>query len=118
MICPGVNDKILTTFSESNKSRTLENKQVAIWDQERKIAMLEKQLAWEKMRADALDKMIDIAEEELDIAISKKPGIQQFNTREMSDITACSRFTSCSGIAGRLSISSNTCNHNRNPGMH
>jgi dsDNA-binding SOS-regulon protein len=54
-------------------------KKVAVSDQEQKIALLEKQLAWEKMRADALDKMIDIAEKELNVPIRKKPGTQQFN---------------------------------------
>ncbi len=42
-----------------------------------KIALLEKQLAWEKLRSDALDTMINIAEKQLDISIRKKPGTQQ-----------------------------------------
>lgn len=54
-------------------------KQVAISDAEQKIALLEKQLAWEKMRADAFDTMINIAEKELNIPIRKKPGTQQSN---------------------------------------
>jgi transposase-like protein len=44
---------------------------------QKKIALLEKQLAWEKLRADALDTMINIAEKQLDISIRKKPGSQQ-----------------------------------------
>ena len=44
---------------------------------QQKIALLEKQLAWEKLRADALDTMINIAEKQLDITIRKKPGSQQ-----------------------------------------
>jgi len=44
---------------------------------QQKIALLEKQLAWEKLRADALDTMIDIAEKQLDISIRKKSGSQQ-----------------------------------------
>jgi transposase-like protein len=44
---------------------------------EQKVALLEKQLAWEKMKATALDKMIDIAERELNIDIRKKPGTEQ-----------------------------------------
>lgn len=44
---------------------------------EQKIALLEKQLEWEKMRGFALDKMIDIAEEKLNISIRKKSGNQQ-----------------------------------------
>lgn len=44
---------------------------------QQKIALLEKQLAWEKLRADALDTMINIAEKQLDIDIRKKSGSQQ-----------------------------------------
>jgi transposase-like protein len=39
---------------------------------EQKIALLEKQLAWEKLRVEALDTMINIAEKQLDISIRKK----------------------------------------------
>lgn len=46
-------------------------------DLEKKIAALEKQLQWEKLRADALDTMINIAEEKLDISIRKKSGSPQ-----------------------------------------
>lgn len=41
-----------------------------------KNALLEKQLAWEKLRADALDIMINIAEKQLQIDIRKKSGSQ------------------------------------------
>jgi transposase-like protein len=41
---------------------------------ERKIAALEKQLEWEKLRADSLDTMINVAEEKRHISIRKKPG--------------------------------------------
>ncbi len=44
---------------------------------EQQIALLQKQLAWEKLRADALDTMINIAEKQLDISIRKKSGSQQ-----------------------------------------
>ena len=44
---------------------------------QQKIALLEKQLQWEKLRADALDTMINIAEKQLNISIRKKPGTQQ-----------------------------------------
>jgi transposase-like protein len=44
---------------------------------QQKIAVLEKQLEWEKLRADSLDTMINIAEKQLDIQIRKKPGTQQ-----------------------------------------
>lgn len=43
---------------------------------EQKITLLEKQVAWEKLRADALDTMINIAEKQLDINIRKKSGTQ------------------------------------------
>ena len=42
-----------------------------------KIALLEKQLAWEKLRSEALDTMINIAEKQLDISIRKKSGHQE-----------------------------------------
>lgn len=44
---------------------------------QQKIAALEKQLEWEKLRAEALDTMINIAEKDLNISIRKKPGAQQ-----------------------------------------
>ena len=44
---------------------------------QQKIDLLEKQLAWEKLRAEALDTMINIAEKNLNIDIRKKPGSQQ-----------------------------------------
>ena len=44
---------------------------------QQKIALLEKQLQFEKLRADALDTMINVAEDQLNISIRKKPGTQQ-----------------------------------------
>jgi len=44
---------------------------------QQKIAALEKQLEWEKLRVEALDTMINIAEKDLNIPIRKKPGAQQ-----------------------------------------
>ena len=44
---------------------------------QQRIAVLEKQLAWEKLRATALDTMINIAEKQLNISIRKKSGSQQ-----------------------------------------
>lgn len=44
---------------------------------EKKIALLEKQLQWEKLRAHALDTMITVAEKELNIDIRKKHGTKQ-----------------------------------------
>ena len=44
---------------------------------EQKIALLEKQLAWEKLHVETLDTMINIAEKQLNISIRKKSGSQQ-----------------------------------------
>ena len=44
---------------------------------QQKIALLEKQLAWEKLHVEALDTMISIAEKQLNISIRKKSGSQQ-----------------------------------------
>ena len=46
-------------------------------DFEKKIELLEKQLEWEKLRSNALDTMINVAERELHIDIRKKPGTKQ-----------------------------------------
>lgn len=46
-------------------------------DLEKKIALLEKQLEYEKLRSLALDTMISMAEKELNIDIRKKPGTKQ-----------------------------------------
>lgn len=44
---------------------------------EKKIALLEKQLEWEKLKSHALDTMISVAERELNIDIRKKHGTKQ-----------------------------------------
>lgn len=62
--------------SKKPKNRSLDD----VDDQnelQEKIALLEKQLAWEKLRVNALDTMITIAEKQLNISIRKKPGSQQ-----------------------------------------
>lgn len=46
-------------------------------EMEKKIALLEKQLEWEKLRSHALDTMINVAERELKIDIRKKHGTKQ-----------------------------------------
>jgi len=66
-------------LQQMKQGKNSKQKQVAISDAEQNIALLEKQLAWEKMRADALDTMITIAEKELNVSIRKKPGAQQSN---------------------------------------
>jgi hypothetical protein len=39
--------------------------------------MLEKQLAHQELRAEVLDTLINVAEQQLNISIRKKPGTQQ-----------------------------------------
>ena len=65
-----------SSMNSSPKKSSSDNEQTAKALQQ-KIAALEKQLQWEKLRADALDTMITIAEKQLDIQIRKKPGTQQ-----------------------------------------
>lgn len=64
-----------SSMNSSPKKSTSSSDETAALQQ--KIAALEKQLQWEKLRADALDTMINIAEKQLDIQIRKKPGTQQ-----------------------------------------
>lgn len=66
----------LRDMDDPNKKR-LPKKQITTEDLEKKIAILEKQLQWEKLRADSLDTMINIAEEKLKIPIRKKSGSPQ-----------------------------------------
>lgn len=65
-----------SSMNSSPKKSPSGNEQTAEALQQ-KIAALEKQLQWEKLRADALDTMINVAEKQLDITIRKKPGTQQ-----------------------------------------
>ena len=44
---------------------------------EKQLQEKDKELKWQTLRADTLDKMIDIGEEMLDITIRKKPGSKQ-----------------------------------------
>jgi transposase-like protein len=82
-------------LQQMKQGKDSKQKQVAISDQHQKIALLQKQLAWEKIRADALDKMIDIAEKEL-IFPSKKacyPTVQQIiGVRQYSLQSLCHLF--------------------------
>ena len=66
----------LRDMDDPHKKR-LPKKQITPDDLQKKIAALEKQLQWEKLRADALDTMINIAEEKLNISIRKKSGSPQ-----------------------------------------
>jgi transposase-like protein len=69
--------KYYLSAMNSNASKIPEDKRQSLEDLQQKVALLEKQLAWEKLRAEALDTMINIAEKQLDISIRKKPGSQQ-----------------------------------------
>jgi transposase-like protein len=60
-------------MDDPNKKR-ISKKSPGTEDLQKKIAVLEKQLQWEKLRADSLDTMINIAEEKLNISIRKKSG--------------------------------------------
>jgi hypothetical protein len=63
----------LRDMDDPNKKR-LPKKSPGTEDLQKKIAALEKQLQWEKLRADSLDTMINIGEEKLNISIRKKSG--------------------------------------------
>ncbi len=75
---PTEKQKSYSVYSMSNKHKNpnLEEQQSAEALQQ-KIAALEKQLEWEKLRSEALSTMIDVAEKDLNISIRKKPGAQQ-----------------------------------------
>lgn len=66
----------LRDMNDPQKKR-LPKKQITAQDLEKKIATLEKQLQWEKLRADALDTLINVAEDKLNISIRKKRGSPQ-----------------------------------------
>lgn len=70
--------KYNTSSMNSSKSKPSLEQLQNMEAMQAKIALLEKQLQWEKLRADALDTMINIAEKQLDISIRKKSGNQQF----------------------------------------
>lgn len=84
MIHQGIHNLPLTekqakyNTSSMNKEKKMTPDQLNSTDAlQQKIAALEKQLEWEKLRADALDIMINVAEKQLDIQIRKKPGNPQ-----------------------------------------
>lgn len=67
-----------SVYSMSNNREKLNSEeQTSAEALQQKIAALEKQLQWEKLRVEALDTMINIAEKDLNISIRKKPGAQQ-----------------------------------------
>ncbi len=84
-IYQGVNHLPRTNKQEKHYIRDMKDpdqkrapkKEITQDDLLKKIATLEKQLEWEKLRADALDIMINVAEEKLNIPIRKKSGSRQ-----------------------------------------
>jgi transposase-like protein len=68
------------SYDLQQKTLGKKSKQPILQDQnelERKIALLEKQLEWEKLKSQTLNTMITIAERELNIDIRKKHGTKQ-----------------------------------------
>jgi transposase-like protein len=85
MIYQGIHNLPLTEKQQKHSLYSMSNKHNKLKSEEhgsaealqQKIAALEKQLEWEKLRVEALDTMINIAEKDLNISIRKKPGAQQ-----------------------------------------
>lgn len=65
---------VYSMIKKHNKLNTEEQQSAEALQQ--KIAALEKQLEWEKLRTEAFNTMIDIAEKDLNISIRKKLGDQ------------------------------------------
>ena len=74
---PTEKQKRYSTSSMNSSPKKSSSQEESVEELQKKIAALEKQLEWEKLRAEALDTMIDIAEKDLNIPIRKKPGAQQ-----------------------------------------
>ena len=75
---PTEKQKSYSVYSMSNKHKNLNSEeQQSAEALQQKIEALEKQLQWEKLRVEALDTMINIAEKDLNITIRKKRGAQQ-----------------------------------------
>ena len=75
---PTQKQSIYSTGSMNSSKKKLTSEQLQSTEAlQQKIATLEKQLEWEKLRTEALDTMINIAEKDLNIQIRKKPGAQQ-----------------------------------------
>lgn len=85
MIHQGIHNLPLTEKQQKHSVYSMSNKHNKLTTEEQqstealqqRIAILEKQLEWEKLRVEALDIMINIAEKDLNISIRKKPGAQQ-----------------------------------------
>lgn len=64
-------------FEETNNNLTMKKEKISSEELEKRILALEKDLEQERMRSVCLDKMIDIAEQELKIDIRKKSGAKR-----------------------------------------
>ncbi len=70
-------EKCYLNAMKNSKQKNDPNKDSQLENLQQKVALLEKQLAWEKFRAEAFNTMIDVAEDQLQIVIRKKYGSQQ-----------------------------------------
>jgi hypothetical protein len=68
---------ILKKYNPRNVRKPKKSDAQKLIEAERKMKELEKELKWQTLRANTLDKFIDISEEMLDITIRKKPGSKQ-----------------------------------------
>jgi|GEM_PF-2280215 len=68
---------ILKKYNPRTVSKPKKTDAQKLAEAERKMKELEKELKWQTLRADTLDKFIDISEEMLNITIRKKPGSKQ-----------------------------------------
>jgi transposase-like protein len=69
--------KYSTSSMNSSPKKNITATDESTKELQQKIALLEKQLQFEKLRADTLDTMINVAEQQLNISIRKKAGTQQ-----------------------------------------
>lgn len=74
---PTEKQKRYSTSSMNSSPKKSSSQKESVEELQQKIAALEKQLEWEKLRSEALDTMINIAEKDLNTPIRKKPGAQQ-----------------------------------------
>ncbi len=86
MIYQGIHNLPLTEKQRSYSVYSMSNKHkkpltaqhgVSAEASQEKITALQKQLDWGKLRSEALNTMIDVAEKALNISIRKKPGAQR-----------------------------------------
>ena len=68
---------ILKKYNPRTVSKPKKSDAQKIKELERQLKEKDKALKWQTLRADTLDKMIDISEEMLNIKIRKKPGSKQ-----------------------------------------